>query len=174
MEETTLVNLVTNLAGPIALIGGLLITGMSLWLNYRSRSSLHREFLYQKQIDVYSELADVMSSTYLACMKALDSTTAQDITPETREKLRTAVRELDGKVSGVRERVLMLLPVDVGLKFLDYTKKMRRIDEARDTSELIAILSDRIHVYTAIRDAAGIDPLTEEMQGIFGKSGSDE
>ena len=57
MEESNLVNLVTSLTG---LGVGLLIAAMSLWWNYKTRTSVHREFLYQKQFETYGEMVDAM------------------------------------------------------------------------------------------------------------------
>ena len=71
----------------------------------------------------------------------------------------------------VQEKALMQLPASVGIVFLDYLKRVRHAyKDAYDVLDYEKILgSATLKVYNAIRDAAGIESLSKEMQDIFGE-----
>ena len=91
-----------------------------------------------------------------------------ELTSETHGRLLEVAKKVDDMVSEVKEKTLLLCPVDVVLAFLDYVKQMENLHEARNVQELVQILLTRGKVYEAIRNAAGVEPLSAEMQKIFG------
>jgi len=48
----------------ISTLGGFVIAGISIYLNYKARTSPYREVLYSKQLDIYIELADTLFDFY--------------------------------------------------------------------------------------------------------------
>ena len=50
----------------ISTLGGFVIAGISIYLNYKARTSPYREVLYSKQLDIYIELVDTLVDFYLS------------------------------------------------------------------------------------------------------------
>jgi len=48
----------------ISLMGSYIIAGMTIYLNYKARTSPYREALYSKQLDIYIELVDTLFDFY--------------------------------------------------------------------------------------------------------------
>jgi hypothetical protein len=109
-----------------------------------------------------------MSSTYQAGIDALGLNKGPELTSETRGRLLEVAKKVDAMVSEIEEKILLLCPVDVVLAFLEYVKQMQKLHEARNVQEFVQILATRGKVYEAVRNAAGVEPLSAEMLKIFG------
>ena len=165
MDDNDLANLITSLAG---LGSGLLIAILSLWWNYKTRGAAHREHLYQQQIEIYTEVAHAMSSTYQAVMDVLALNQGPELTSKTLNKLEKVSHTNDAAVSEVREKVVLLCTGKVVVAFLDFCNAMTHIHQVSTSKELAQKLLTRKEVYNAVREAAGVGPLSHEMLKIFG------
>ena len=161
INQTGILTAVTNLAG---LVSGLIIAALSLWFSYKSRKTSVAQALFQKQIEVYNELAALMAQKVVSFNKAL---TPEDKIPEAiRENLRSAIQD-DASILAFQQRAMMLLPNSVLKAIQAYADVVYEVHNARTVQEASdSITKAMFAVCLAIRMAAGVDPLTEDVQGI--------
>ena len=96
MQESTILGLAGLLVGAFSV-------GASLWWNYATRASLHREFLYERQIEMYRELTN---SVTRVVWPLINSKNAKEL----RRKIEKAERDLLAPFY----KALPIMPKDVG------------------------------------------------------------
>jgi len=166
MEESTIV----GLAG---LFVGLLTSLASLWWNYKTRASTHREQLYLKQIEAYSELV-VSSNRFLEHVYAYLELLRKGGNAKTLNALKQKQRDAFLDFFHTFIRLHVFLPTEVLTRSLKLISRVRsytvELGEAEQDIELkrkeMAHL--QIDLVDAMREAAGIGPLSEEMRKVFG------
>jgi hypothetical protein len=159
--------------------GGLLIGALSLFLNYKSRSSAHREFLYQKQVEAYNKIFNSIHPFYNSCLVfifqcnfKLDNTTRPQLREET-------AREYEKFISDYRAFSLFLSkPVHAEIN--NFIKVFNAISSPNENSKLYPkelINSqdpqmDLSKAYSSItskmRESLGIEPLSEDILKVVG------
>lgn len=165
----------------VSVIGTLLIAGISLYLNYRSRSSPHREFLYQKQIEGYNEVLRATAAVSQPCLDFLESHGFR-LTPVARAELRSMCDKLwRNNILEAESGGMTMLPASVlsevdNLYYVLWSitapneqKHLwpRKYVYHEDPFRLVNLAQQR--VYSAIRKAAGIGPLSRDILRVVGK-----
>jgi hypothetical protein len=147
---------IVGLAGVIA---GVIATVASLWWNYATRASQHREFLYERQIKMYPKLTDSLRK---AIWPLINSQNAQEF----KDKIEKAESDLLEPFY----MTVPILPQDVGEAILRLEKTLEKTAKLDDLAKMRKnIIDAELDVYAAIRKSAGTDPLSDEMRQIFGE-----
>ncbi len=165
VEDST----VLGLAGIVA---GVIATGISLWWNYKTRALPHREFLYQKQIEAYIDLATAFSRSINPCYDYLNGlSNRQELTPESRKAFRKLALRAQVDLWEQFRKSALILPQDVAVAIGELLGKLlNEVHKSGNPIQMIRILIDgEIGVYKAVRKNAGVRPLTKEMRRVFGE-----
>ena len=163
MEDST----VLGLAGIITGFGAIL---MSFWWNYKTRALPHREFLYQKQIEAYLELASAISRSIGPCHDYLYEG-EEELAPEKRKEFEKLTKKAYTDLWEQLRRSTTILPKDVVLSICDLLRKVAdEVHKSGNATQMGDMLTDaELDVYAAVRKNAGTEPLTEEMRRVFGQ-----
>jgi hypothetical protein len=140
---------------------------MSFWWNYKTRASPHREFLYQEQIKAYVDLSANIPRLLHPCLTFLST---KDLTPENRKEFEEIVFKAAGELRGQVRLSMMILPLDVAKAVNQLFETLFKLDES-DSSErgIEVLIKAEMGVYEAVREWAGVEPLTKDMLRAFGQ-----
>ncbi len=158
---------------------GLLVAGLSLWLNFKSRTSAYRELLYRNQFDGYAELVERLASIFDVAARfladhqwRLDDTTR----PQFAHQVEPQVRTLN--LGGYRYAVFMPKKVaDEIFRFLGVLLALSASEETagRYPKEIVyaddhgKVLQEAFEkVIEATREALGTEPLSQETLRMIG------
>ena len=162
----------STILGLAGIIAGLLTAATSFWWNYKTRALPHREFLYQKQIEAYMDLATDFSRSIGPCYDYLvdvDEHT-EELSPEGRKELEKLTRKAHDDVRGQLGKSAMILPVDVSIAISKLLQKLSRVHKSGNVMQMAEILIEgEFDVYNAVRKNAGVEPLTKDMLQAFGQ-----
>lgn len=171
MEESTVVAILSVIASSA-------VAALSLWLNYKDRSSSHREFLYEKQIDAYDAVLEAMGRVIQPCLDFMDSY-GYKLTSDTRAEMRDLflkhyrnnLFEIKGwtflPAEVIREinRVLVIL-YSITAPDAQAHKWPPEFVQSKNPYGLLMDAENRVH--NVVRQAAGIEPLSTEIRKITG------
>lgn len=174
-----------NWSSAVTAIGGLLVAAFSLWLNYRSRSSSHRAFFYQKQVEAFVTVLNALYHLHQACQHftALQSF---HLNSETRMQFRVAqsrgdISQFYREFQLQHQQCTLFLPSYMHTEISAYIKVLSAIsapDEianqydyelvnSRDPSMDLSKAYSR--VVAAARRGLGVEPLSEEILKLIGE-----
>jgi hypothetical protein len=171
VEESTVVAILSVIASSA-------IAAFSLWLNYKDRSSPHRQSLYEKQLETYEVVAERLGRMVQPCLDFIASHNYK-LTSGMRAEMRDLFLKhfrsdffeirgyvfLPNEVTEAINQVLVILysitaPDDQASKwpaeFVQSKNPYRLLNNAENS------------VYRAIRKAAGIEPLSTEIRKVTG------
>jgi hypothetical protein len=171
VEESTVVAILSVIATSA-------VAALSLWLNYKDRSSSHREFLYEKQIDAYAVVVEAMGRVIQPCLDFVDSH-GYKLTSDTRAEMRDLFLkhyrsdffEIKGytflPTEVIREinRVFEIL-YSITAPDAQAHKWPPEFVESKNPYGLLMDAENR--VLSVIRQAAGIEPLSTEIRKVTG------
>jgi hypothetical protein len=160
----------STILGLAGIIAGLLTAATSFWWNYKTRALPHREFLYQKQIEAYIELASAISRSIGPCQDYLNEF-EEDLAPEKRKKFEKLTKKAYTDLWQQLRKSTTILPSDVVASICDLFLKLAiEVHKSSNPTQMGEMLTDaELDVYGAVRKNAGIEPLTEEMRRVFGQ-----
>jgi hypothetical protein len=163
MEDSTVLGLT-------GIIAGVLTASMSFWWNYKTRALPHREFLYQKQIEAYIEVATAISRSVNPCHNYLGQF-EEELAPEKRKEFEKLTETAYADLWEPLQKSMTILPRDVVTAICDlFLKLVTEVHKSGNPMEMRDMLTDaELDVYSAVRKNAGIEPLTEEMRQVFGE-----
>jgi hypothetical protein len=162
-------------------IGGLLVAALSLWLSYKDRRSTHRELLYQKQIEAYTAVINVLNPLYDACIYFIMTKASRlRLDSETRPQLRLETTEAGRQFHVEYQKWALFLPSVVHDEISGFFKVLNAISAPDDVAshhprELV--YSDDPHmelakaygqVIAAARTGLGIEPLSDDILKLVG------
>ena len=170
----------------IAALGGLIIAAFSLWLNYKSRVSSHRELFYEKQIEAFVAVMNALNPLYNACQDFIVLNGFR-LNSHTRLEFRLAMG--NGDISGIRREFYqqhqkwgLFLPAYMEDQISHFIKVLNAISAPDDIAnqyppelvnsrdpglELSKAYSD---VISAARRGLGVEPLSKEILKLMGES----
>jgi hypothetical protein len=173
-----------NWPSAIAAIGGFLVAALSLWLNYKSRISAHRELIYSKQVEAYVAVVNAIRPLYNECS---DFIVLQGfrLNSETRLKLRMeistgSISEAYRNFYNEHQKWILFLPSYVENEILSFTKVLSAISVPEDIAQQYPM--ELVHssdpqgelskaysrVIAAARRGLGVEPLSEEFLKMLG------
>jgi hypothetical protein len=161
--------------------GGLVIAGLSIYLNYKARTSHYREMIYSKQIEGYDEIVNALTEFYLTTLSfiasqgfRLDDTTRPILRSQTMEKNRAFHRKH-------REWVIFL-PNEINKALFAFVKLFNGISvhpavkhqyprEIVNAEDPALLLGDAYsEVIDVVRACLGTEPLSQETRKLIGKT----
>src|SRR3954470_21898819 len=87
----------TSILAPIlsSVVGlvGVLVAGLSVYLNYRGRHNQFRQVVYSKQMDAYFEITGAIANLHAAAQRLIAFGLQFMDEPEARKRFRTALGE---------------------------------------------------------------------------------
>jgi len=156
----------STVLGLTGIIAGLGTALMSFWWSYKTRAAAHREFLYQKQIETYVALSTEISHLLDPCYTFLST---KDLTPENRKEFKEIAAKASDEVWGQARLSLMILPVEVAKAVNQLFGTLLEVAKSDSSEGGIQVLTKaEMGVYEAVREWAGVDPLTKDMLQAFG------
>jgi hypothetical protein len=162
-------------------IGGLLVAALSLWLSYKDRRSVHRELLYQKQVEAYTAVINALNPLYDACIYFIMTKASRlRLDNETRPQLRSETTQLGRQFHIEHQKWALFLPTVVHDEISGFFKVLNAISAPEDVvshypRELV--YSEDPHkelakaygrVIAAARSGLGIEPLSEDILKLVG------
>jgi hypothetical protein len=154
-------------------VGGLIVAafsvGASLWWNYATRTSEHREYLYESQMKMY---ADIVNATMSATQPIEDLL----------KKRRRSRKELDERTRAAKDMMrvqftkgMAIVPDNVLRAIYAVYLALEKLEKRRNPDKKVRedLISTEYELYDAIRKAAGTEPLSDEMRRIFGQRAED-
>lgn len=153
----------------ISTLGGFVIAGISIYLNYKARTSPYREVLYSKQLDIYIELIDTLVDFYLSINKLIKAKSNKEgekvellIQKEAAEKgADLAIKYMKGLAvipPKIAKPILKL--VDEASYILSGPFKIDKVKELRNSTK---------RIYGNIYDTIGTIPLSIETLKLIDK-----
>ncbi|HEV2862051.1 MAG TPA: hypothetical protein VGX48_13665 [Pyrinomonadaceae bacterium] len=175
-----------DLPSAIAAMGGLMVAALSLWLNYKSRSSVHREYFYQKQIDAFVAIMNALNPLHNACQDFIVLNGFR-LNSETRLKFRLAISR--GELSAFyREFSLqhqtwaLFLPSYMQEQISGFIKTLSAISAPDDVANQyppnlvnskdpgLELSKAYSGVVSAARRGLGVEPLSQEILKLLGEA----
>lgn len=171
MEESTIVAI-------LSIIASSAVAALSLWLNYKDRSSPHREFLYEKQMDAYDVVLEALGRVVQPCLDFLHSH-GYKLTPDTRAEMRNLLEKhyrsdffeikgwtfLPTEVIHEIGRVFVIL-YSITAPDAQAHKWPPEFVQSKNPYGLLMDAKNR--VYNVVAQAAGIGPLSAEIRKVTG------
>jgi len=164
VEDSTFLGLAGIIAGLVVGLGTAL---MSFWWSYKTRVSPHREFLYQKQIEAYIDLATNISCSLSPCYNFL---VTESLTAENRKQFEEITEKAHDELWSQARMSLMILPAGVaeavvGLLSALNSEAMAKLHSSKEAG--LVLTKAEMAVYKAAHEWAGVEPLAEEMLRMF-------
>jgi hypothetical protein len=159
-EPAILAPLLSSIVGLI----GILVAGLSVYLNYRGRHNQFRQVVYSKQMDAYFEITAAIANVHAAAQHLIAFGLQFHDGPDSRDRFRTA---LGAELDQFHERVnrwLIVLPskVKAALDHFDATLTVvSGPDDVSDPATDLAKAYER--VVNCIRHHLAVDNLTIGM-----------
>ncbi|MGB3346631.1 MAG: hypothetical protein WBA71_05230 [Candidatus Humimicrobiia bacterium] len=152
----------------ISLMGSFIIAGMTIYFNYKARTSPYREALYSKQLEGYVELANaIIEATRegIRCLSAGGSKT---------KKGKVLYSQITGKITNIHfeySKWAILLPREISSLVINFDKEIERIFDLpfnkEENSELI--VNAHIKILNEIRKIMRTEPLSKETLKLIEK-----
>ncbi len=143
---------------------GILVAGLSVYLNYKGRHNQFRQVVYSKQMDAYFEITGAIANLHAAAQNMIAFGLHFRDGPEARKKLRT---DLGGEHDQFRERVnrwLIVLPSKVKFALDHFDATLTAVAAPADASDPAADLAKAYErVVNCIRHHLAVDNLTLGM-----------
>ena len=160
-------NTVTLVVGLAGIFGTVIASGLGLFFTAKARSSPLRELLYEKQIDLITEIIHKQSGfrIYATILSGKD--------PTFKERARNDIGDCTKDHSVLTEKAAILLPTDlwIAIKQLHnlMTEVLAQYDEKAtlDENSLLKLAGMDTKVVLISRTVLGIDELTEESLKLF-------
>jgi hypothetical protein len=159
-------------------LGGLFVAALSLWLNYRDRSAMHRQIIYQKQIDAYSEIIISLIQFFNKALEFMPPS-YKYFGDEAGKLLETMVFEEFTQFKTAFAKNMMFISEDVAMKILNFyalwkyfispTKNPDHPYKDHLTEPVSDLSSAFSEVVWEIRKAIGTGKLTKEILNIIEK-----
>ncbi len=148
------------------------VTGLSVWIGYRERASVHRQLVYEKQVESCSLVARAMWDLVAKTIDVLDG--APDIlTDENSKRLREETERDKATAAATYYEHLTFLPAKLTDSFLELLLIWDRAAhpeqfEAERRNPRNFMLLAYLNAVSDARNALGIDPLSNEISRIVG------
>jgi|SRR5215213_1843837 len=174
-----------DLPSAIVGVGGLMVAALSVWLNYKSRSSVHREYLYQKQTDAYVALMNALNPLHNQCQHFIALNKFR-LNSETRLQFRLAmsrgeISEFYKEFSLQHQRGALFLPSYVQEEISAFVRVLNAVSAPDDIAnqyphELVnsndpgmELSKAYSRVVSATRRGLGVEPLSSEILKLIGE-----
>jgi hypothetical protein len=167
-------------------LGGLVIAGLTLWLSFKERGAGHREYFYQKQLDAYMAVMNALYPFFNACQDYIVLNGFR-LNGETRLKFRLEISR--GSISKYywnfhtqHQKWAILLPVSMQAQLSHFSTVLSAIsapDEIANQYPPALVNSadpgmDLAKAYSKVvavaREGLGVEPLSEEILRLVGRS----
>jgi hypothetical protein len=148
------------LSSAVGLIG-ILVAGLSVYLNYRGRHNQFRQVVYSKQMDAYFEITGAIARLHAAAQHLLAFGLDFQEGPDSRQRFLAALRDEHGQFQERVNHWLIVLPskVKAALDFFDTTLTVVATpDDALDPAAALAKAYER--VVNCVRHHLAVDSLT--------------
>jgi hypothetical protein len=161
-EPAILAPVLSSIVGLI----GILVAGLSVYLNYKGRHNQFRQVVYSKQMDAYFEITGAIANLHAAAQHLLAFGLQFRDGPDARKKFRTA---LGGEHDQFRERVnrwLIVLPSKVKAALDHFDEVLTAVTTPADAaaSDPAADLAKAYErVVNCVRHHLAVDNLTLGM-----------
>jgi hypothetical protein len=153
-------------------LGGLAVAGISLWFNYVARAAGHREAIYQRQIQAYSDLIRGIWDYYDELRMQLHS-----ISSEPEAQVKAKIRECYLTAFHIYQRNLLFLPDRVAAAARGvFSLHLRSTQEWPPNADMWGVEMGRatLAVITEARTALGIEPLSQEILSLAGSKAKEK
>ena len=159
--------------------GGLVIAGLSLYFNYKARTSQYREMIYSKQIEGYDEIVNALTEFYLTSISFIASQGFR-LNDNTRPILRTKTMEQSLAFHHKHQKWVIFLPNEINKALFSYIKLFNGISvpprikhqypqEIVNSDDPMSLLSDAYsEVIDVVRACLGTEPLSQETRKLIG------
>ena len=142
------------------------LTGISIYLTYRARTSPYREALYSKQLDGYVEVYKIINNAY---RDAIDFVRAKGEKTIKGKKLHLQIVE---KIIALYDKYfdwIGILPEEVIELISSFAEEFREIlNTAVDSDTETRFTSAYLIIINEMREIIGTDPLIKETISIIG------
>jgi len=165
LEPNVLAPILSSIVGLI----GILVAGLSVYLNYRGRHNQFRQVVYSKQMDAYFEITGAIANLHAAAQRLIAFGLQFPDGPDARKRLRTALGEEHDQFQERVNRWLIVLPskVKVALDHFDATlTAVSGPDDANDPATDLAKAYEA--VVNCVRHHLAVDSLTLGMMREMG------
>lgn len=163
-----IVTIISLIVTCVSIIATSTITGISVYLLYKARTSPYGEAIYSKQIEGYVELSNAISEAGMEGIRFLINGGLKT------EKGEVLYSQTLGKLLDLDNKCLkwaILLPREIASLIVNFTEENKRILDLPFNEEENKELIGNVLVKTLnkIRDAVGVEPLSEEILKLIKK-----
>lgn len=162
-----------NVLAPIlsAMVGliGILVAGLSVYLNYRGRHNQFRQVVYSRQMDAYFEITGAIADLHAAAQRLIAFGLQFPEGPDNRKRFRTALGEEHDQFRERVNRWLIVLPSKVKLALDHFDSTLTTVTGSDDGLDPATDLAKAYeHVVNCVRHHLAVDSLTLGMMREMG------
>jgi len=164
----------------------IMVAALSLWLNYKSRSSVHREYFYQKQIDAFVALMNALNPLHNACQDFI-ALNGFRLNSDTRLQFRLAmsrggISEFYREFSLQHQKWALFLPSYMQEEISAFIKTLSAVSAPDDIANqyspnlvnskdpALELSKAYSGVVSAARRGLGVEPLSQEILKLLGEA----